>query len=92
VPIYDIRTPPYLTAEPVVTSTKIDPRNPSFLIMATDGLWDMLSSQQAVDVVGKWLELEAAENRKPDPIYEPFDFGQFWKGVSWKFMEGRTTV
>lgn len=62
--------------------------------MATDGLWDMLSSQQAVDLVGKWLELKAAEKKNStlEPTYEPFDFGQFWKGVSWKFVEGRTTV
>jgi len=94
VPTYNVRTPPYLTAEPVVTSIKVDPGIPSFLIMATDGLWDMLSSQQAVDLVGKWLELKAAEkkNSKLEPTYEPFDFGQFWKGVSWKFVEGRTTV
>ena len=45
-PRYDVRTPPYLTAAPVVTTTKISPDEPSFLIMATDGLWDMLSSQQ----------------------------------------------
>ncbi|KAJ5827020.1 hypothetical protein N7447_003783 [Penicillium robsamsonii] len=42
-PRYNVRTPPYLTAEPVVTSTKIDPTKPSFLILATDGLWDYLS-------------------------------------------------
>ncbi|KAF9894286.1 hypothetical protein FE257_007789 [Aspergillus nanangensis] len=94
VPTYNIQTPPYLTAEPVVTSIKINPGNPSFLIMATDGLWDMLSSQQAVDLVGKWLESKAADQRNniPEPRYEPFDFGQFWKGVSWKFVEERTTV
>ncbi|KAJ5544774.1 protein serine/threonine phosphatase 2C [Penicillium sp. DV-2018c] len=94
VPRYDIRTPPYLTAEPVVTSTEIDTRNPSFLIMATDGLWDMLSSQQAVDLVGKWLEMRAAGrgDSKSEPTYEPFDFGQFWTGVSWKFVEERSTV
>ncbi|KAJ5918471.1 protein serine/threonine phosphatase 2C [Penicillium verhagenii] len=94
VPRYNIRTPPYLTAEPVVTSIKIDPGNPSFLIMATDGLWDMLSSQQAVDLVGKWLEFKPTEKRnsKLEPTYEPFDFGQFWNGVSWKFVTGRTIV
>ncbi|KAJ5343568.1 protein serine/threonine phosphatase 2C [Penicillium brevicompactum] len=90
VPTYNIQTPPYLTAEPVVTSVKVDPGTPSFLIMATDGLWDMLSSQQAVDLVGKWLELKAAEKKNStlEPTYEPFDFGQFWKGVSWKFVGG----
>ncbi|KAJ5345599.1 protein serine/threonine phosphatase 2C [Penicillium brevicompactum] len=94
VPTYNIQTPPYLTAEPVVTSVKVDPGTPSFLIMATDGLWDMVSSQQAVNLVGKWLKLKAAEKKNStlEPTYEPFDFGQFWKGVSWKFVEGRTTV
>lgn len=93
-PKYDVRTPPYLTAEPVVTSTKIDPSNSSFLIMATDGMWDTLSNQQAVGLVGKWLESRAAEKTtsKPDPTYEPFDFGHFWKGVNWKFVEGRTKI
>ncbi|KAJ5242846.1 Protein phosphatase 2C [Penicillium citrinum] len=90
-PRYDVRTPPYLTAEPVITSTKIDPSKPSFLIMASDGLWDMLSNKQAVDLVGKWLE--PVDNRvELEPTYEPFDFGQFWKGMNWKFEEKRTTV
>ncbi|KAJ5626773.1 protein serine/threonine phosphatase 2C [Penicillium herquei] len=64
--------------------------------MATDGLWDMLSSQQAVNLVGKWLEVKGSDKRDTgsefEPQYEPFDFGHFWKGVSWKFREGRTTV
>lgn len=90
-PRYDVRTPPYLTAEPVITSTKIDPRKPTFLIMASDGLWDMLSNKQAVDLVGNWLE--PIENRKDvKPTYEPFDFGELWKGMDWKFDEKRTTV
>lgn len=77
-----------------MTSTKIDLESPSFLIIATDGLWDMLSNQQAVDLVGKWLESGAPEkrNRNLGPTYELFDFGRFWKGVSWKFVKGRTTV
>ena len=93
VPRYDVRTPPYLTAEPIVTSTMIDPNEPSFLIMATDGLWDNISSQQGVDLVGKWLESQGTKkNSDPDPKYEPFDFGQFRKGVNWKFVEERTTI
>lgn len=77
-----------------MTTTRIDPSKPSFLIMATDGMWDTLSNQQAVDLVGKWLESRASERRnsKPEPIYEPFDFGQFWKRVNWKFVEGRTII
>lgn len=93
-PRYPVQTPPYLTAEPVVTSTKIDAGSPSFLIMATDGLWDTLSSQQAVDLVGKWLERgggEQGNGNSGEPTYEPFDFGQFGS-VSWKLVEERTTV
>ncbi|KAJ5112482.1 protein serine/threonine phosphatase 2C [Penicillium argentinense] len=92
VPRYDVRTPPYLTAEPVITSTKIDPSRPSFLIMASDGLWDMLSNEQAVNLVGKWLESSDKRGVELEPTYEPFDFGQFWKGINWKFVEERTTV
>lgn len=94
-PTRDFRTPPYLTAEPVVTTTKIDASKPSFLILASDGLWYTLSSQQAVDLVGKWAESPRASAEKQLPE-EPrgglFDFSHFWKGVSHKFVEGRTTI
>ncbi|KAI4847669.1 putative pyruvate dehydrogenase [Aureobasidium sp. EXF-8845] len=92
-PKYNIQTPPYITAEPVVTTTFIDPTKPSFLILATDGLWDSLSNQQAVDLVGTWLEPRANEssNNKPKPTYAPFDFGQLDKGVNSKFEEERAT-
>jgi pyruvate dehydrogenase phosphatase len=59
--------------------------------MASDGLWDMLSNQQAVDLVGTWLE-PSEKGVELEPTYEPFDFGQFYKGTNWKFMEERTTV
>lgn len=93
-PTYDVRMPPYLTAAPVVTTTKIDSSKPSFLILATDGLWDMLSNQQAVDLVGKRIKAGTVERstRKPDMANRPFDFGQFEEGVNRKFVEERTTV
>ncbi|KAE8453940.1 hypothetical protein EG329_007716 [Mollisiaceae sp. DMI_Dod_QoI] len=93
-PQYDFRTPPYLTAEPVVISTKIDPTKPSFLIMATDGMWFTLSNKQSVDLVGKWVESQSApkKNLEPEPKYESFDFGQYWKGVNWKFVDERMTI
>ena len=90
-PKYNVRTPPYLTAEPVVTSTKIDPTKPSFLILATDGLWDMLSSQQGVNLVGKWLESEPGKGDSK-AAYGPFDFSHLRKGASWKFVEERTAI
>ncbi|EKV05877.1 Protein phosphatase 2C [Penicillium digitatum] len=92
-PRYDVRIPPYLTAEPVVTSTKIDPDKPSFLIMATDGLWDHLSSEQGVELSGSWLEPKGKEKKSlPETTDEAFDFDRFWKDVSWKFEEGGTTI
>ncbi|OOQ82962.1 pyruvate dehydrogenase [Penicillium brasilianum] len=93
-PRYPVQTPPYLTAEPVVTSTKINTGKPAFLIMATDGLWDVLSNQQAVELVGKWLERGAEKQRSsnPDPGREISDFSEFANEEDWKFEEKRTTV
>jgi len=47
--------PPYTTALPEV---KIHPLtdNVEFLVLATDGLWDMFSSQQVIDHVGEFLQ------------------------------------
>lgn len=49
-------TPPYLTAEPVVTTIKIEPERGDFVIMGSDGLWDNLTNEQAVNLVGMWLQ------------------------------------
>ncbi|TGZ83652.1 protein serine/threonine phosphatase 2C [Ascodesmis nigricans] len=51
-----LKTPPYVTAEPVVTTTKIEPENGDFVVMATDGLWEMLTNEEVVGLVGKWIE------------------------------------
>ncbi|KAL1878373.1 hypothetical protein Plec18167_004445 [Paecilomyces lecythidis] len=91
-PRYDVRTPPYLTAEPVVTTTKIDPTRSSFLIMATDGMWDVMSSHQAINLVGDWLHAQQAGGKKkqsfPELTNGPVDFGQ----VSERFEDARKTV
>ncbi|XP_037109243.1 pyruvate dehydrogenase [acetyl-transferring]-phosphatase 2, mitochondrial [Syngnathus acus] len=47
-------TPPYLDATPEVTYHKVRPQD-RFLILATDGLWDELRSQDAVRLVGEHL-------------------------------------
>lgn len=62
-------TPPYVTARPVVTSTPLpSPDAPSppatpdgtkpqaFVVMATDGLWDRLTNEEVVGLVGAYLE------------------------------------
>lgn len=52
-----VKTPPYLTAEPEIKETKVQTgEHPDFLIMASDGLWDLMSNQDAVTCVQMWLE------------------------------------
>lgn len=55
-----LKSPPYVTAEPVVTTTKIEPENGDFVVMATDGLWEMLTNEEVVGLVGKWIEEQKA--------------------------------
>ena len=71
-------TPPYLTAEPVITTTIIEPDNGDFVIMASDGLWDNLTIEQAVDLVGRWLKTHdpAKEVHPPDLARAPTDSGK----------------
>ena len=56
-----LRTPPYVTAEPVVTTTKIQPEKGDFVVMATDGLWEMLTNEEVVGLVGQWIEKQSSE-------------------------------
>jgi pyruvate dehydrogenase phosphatase len=51
-----LKTPPYVTAEPIITTTKIDPSQGDFVVLATDGLWEMLSNEEVVGLVGQWIE------------------------------------
>ncbi|KAI1328389.1 phosphatase 2C-like domain-containing protein [Xylariaceae sp. FL0255] len=67
---------PYVTAEPLVTTTHIPKAGQkgdngevaglSFVILATDGLWDTMSSQDAVDLVGRWWEKQRYEKDSPE--------------------------
>lgn len=62
-----LETPPYVTAEPVVTHRRIaapdgerslmgsPTRELRFIIMASDGLWDLLSNAEAVSLVAGHL-------------------------------------
>jgi pyruvate dehydrogenase phosphatase len=59
-----LKTPPYVTAEPVVTATKIEPEKGDFVVMATDGLWEMLTNEEVVGLVGKWIETQAGSGHK----------------------------
>ncbi|KAK7208956.1 hypothetical protein V2G26_016134 [Clonostachys chloroleuca] len=55
-----LKSPPYVTAEPVVTTTKVTPEKGDFLVLATDGLWEMLTNDEVVGLVGQWIESQAA--------------------------------
>ncbi|CCU76436.1 protein phosphatase [Blumeria hordei DH14] len=54
-----LQTPPYVTAEPVVSTTQILPEKGDFVVMATDGLWEMLSNEEVVDLVGQWIQKQS---------------------------------
>ena len=89
-----IPTPPYLTARPVVTVTKV--KQPSVLVLATDGLWHQCTNEEVVELVVQWMEAQpgAAENKSmtmtpttmwwkkeppPQTTSTPgFDFRQCW--------------
>lgn len=59
-PPSSLRTPPYVTSEPVLThrALSVSPTgDPAlrFVVLATDGLWDELSSSEVVALVGAHL-------------------------------------
>ncbi|NXC46616.1 PDP2 phosphatase, partial [Penelope pileata] len=66
-------TPPYLTAEPEVTYHKLRGKD-KFLIIASDGLWEMLSDEKVVNLVaGHLTELNV---QKPQLAFEkPVNLG-----------------
>ncbi|KAK5127582.1 hypothetical protein LTR85_006922 [Meristemomyces frigidus] len=63
-PSKHLKTPPYVTAEPVITTTKVEPAKGDFVVMATDGLWEMLTNEEVVGLVGQWLEKQASSDSK----------------------------
>ncbi len=57
-PVPLLKTPPYVTAEPIITTTKVEPEGGDFVVLATDGLWEMLTNEEVVGLVGQWLEAQ----------------------------------
>lgn len=49
------KTPPYLTAEPVVTHRTLR-EGDRFLVLATDGLWEKMSNEQVVNLVATFAD------------------------------------
>ncbi len=65
----NLKTPPYLTAEPEVTTTPIRPGD--FLIMASDGLWECLTNEEVVGLVGWWRDEKPAVEDTEKPTLLP---------------------
>lgn len=63
------KTPPYMTAEPEITTRNVS--TDDFIIMATDGLWDHISNEDAVACVSRWLAAKKAG--RPEKIDEGSD-------------------
>lgn len=57
------KTPPYMTARPEVTTRTV--AGSDFVILASDGLWDVISNDDAVACVSRWLSAKKAG--KPEP-------------------------
>jgi pyruvate dehydrogenase phosphatase len=79
------KTPPYMTAEPVITETDIVSVDAAkdkvgrsdFMIMASDGLWDRISSEHAVELVHRWLDAKDGLSRNDtpaEPLFAPAAF------------------
>ena len=67
-PVSRLKSPPYVTAEPVITTTKIEPENGDFVVLATDGLWEMLTNEEVVGLVGRWIERQESKSSGTGPL------------------------
>ena len=59
-------TPPYMTASPEVTTRVVGARD--FVILGSDGLWEAISNDDAVECVSRWLA--ARRSGRPEPVAE----------------------
>jgi len=69
------QTPPYLTAHPEVSHHMLR-RHDRFMVLATDGLWDMMSSQEAVDIVGDHMLGKRSRSQSVKGAYESMTLGE----------------
>ena len=49
----NVKTPLYFTDQLEITTTEVQPGD--FVVFATDGLWDCLTNEEVVGLVGIWL-------------------------------------
>lgn len=63
------KTPPYMTAAPEVTTRAMgDGRD--FVILGSDGLWEAISNEDAVECVSRWLAARRSGGANPEKVEE----------------------
>jgi len=68
-------SPPYLTAQPEISHHMLWNRD-RFMVLATDGLWDMMSSQQAVEIIGDHMLGKQSRSQSVKGAYESMTLGE----------------
>lgn len=66
------KTPPYLTAEPTVTRIKINPNKTRFLVLSSDGITDVLSNSEIVEIVRDYYNNFIANKLPSDYEHIPY--------------------
>jgi serine/threonine protein phosphatase PrpC len=56
----DLTLQPFVSAEPEIQSFKLCEEDETTLVLACDGLWDVLSDQEALDVAKEALNVKSA--------------------------------
>ena len=82
------KTPPYVTARPEVTHHKLT-ENDKFLVIATDGLWDELSNEEVVELVGKLLDgkRDIVDKKKNDFSEDKLEYKNFRQEKVFTFID-----
>lgn len=81
-----LRSPPYVTAEPIITTTKMQPEKGDFVVMATDGLWEMLTNEEVVGLVARWLEAQPTTSAGPGMTGQSKSWTKGWLQSSGKSL------
>lgn len=77
------KTPPYMTAEPEITTRKASTED--FVILASDGLWDHMSNEDAVVCVSRWLAARRAGKAEGEKEQRPAEVTVAREGFgSWR--------
>jgi len=68
-------TPPYLSANPDVVHHRLTAED-KFMIIASDGLWETMNNERAVEIVGDHMLGKESRNRSVQDKYSLLSFGE----------------